>query len=98
MSYFPRGRKRAFLWHFGMPYYGRARTSWTVGPGLEGNDKMSWDDIYKSLVAELGREPDSGEVQERMLEIVSEPAIRERTAPSHIRVVPSGAIPLRQGA
>jgi hypothetical protein len=81
-----------------MPYYSKARKSWTVGPGLERNDTMSWDEIFKSLVAELGREPDSGEVQERMLEIVREPAIRQRTAPSHPRIVPSGVIPLKQGA
>lgn len=31
---------------------------------------MSWDDIYKQLEQELGREPDSGEVQDRILEML----------------------------
>ena len=31
---------------------------------------MSWDDIYKQLEQELGREPDSGEVQNRILEML----------------------------
>ncbi|MHC4646477.1 MAG: hypothetical protein ACYTBJ_13330 [Planctomycetota bacterium] len=30
---------------------------------------MSWDEAYKQLRRELGREPNSGEVQQRMLEI-----------------------------
>ena len=67
-------------------------------PGSERNDAMSWDDIYKSLVAELGREPDSGEVQERMLEIVSEPTIRVQITSSVSPVVTSVAIPLKRGA
>ena len=59
---------------------------------------MSWDDIYKSLIAELGREPDSGEVQERMLEIVSEPMIREQITSSDSPVLLSTVIPLKRGA
>jgi len=31
--------------------------------------KMSWDDAYKQLERELGREPSTGEVQVRMLEM-----------------------------
>ena len=31
---------------------------------------MSWDDIYKKLEDELGRKPDSGEVQIRILEML----------------------------
>ena len=31
---------------------------------------MSWDEIYKQLEDELGREPDSGEVQNRILEML----------------------------
>ncbi len=31
---------------------------------------MSWDEAYKQLKQELGREPNIGEVQKRMLEIV----------------------------
>jgi hypothetical protein len=30
---------------------------------------MSWDEAYKQLERELGREPTIGEVQKRMLEI-----------------------------
>ena len=30
---------------------------------------MSWDEAYRQLEEELGREPSSGEVQKRMLEI-----------------------------
>ena len=33
---------------------------------------MSWDEIFEELEEELGREPDSSEVQNRILEIVSE--------------------------
>jgi hypothetical protein len=31
---------------------------------------MSWDEIYKRLEEELGHEPDSGEVQNRILEML----------------------------
>ena len=31
---------------------------------------MSWDEAYRQLEQELGRQPSSGEVQKRMLEIV----------------------------
>jgi len=57
---------------------------------------MCWDDIYKSLIAELGREPNSGEVQERILEIVSEPMIREQTSPSRSPQIVATAAPLRR--
>jgi hypothetical protein len=30
---------------------------------------MSWDEAYKQLERELGREPGPGEVQQRMLEL-----------------------------
>jgi hypothetical protein len=33
---------------------------------------MSWDEAYNQLQQELGREPDSGEIQQRMLEIAEE--------------------------
>jgi len=33
---------------------------------------MSWDEIYRQLEEELGHEPDSGEVQNRILEILDE--------------------------
>ena len=33
---------------------------------------MSWDEIYKRLEGELGHEPDSGEVQNRILEMLDE--------------------------
>ena len=33
---------------------------------------MSWDEIYRRLEDELGREPDSGEVQNRILEMLNE--------------------------
>ena len=33
---------------------------------------MSWDEIYKRLEEELGNEPDSGEVQNRILEMLDE--------------------------
>jgi len=55
---------------------------------------MCWDDIYRSLIAELGRKPDSGEVQERILEIVSEPMIREQTGPSQSPPITAKAAPL----
>ena len=32
---------------------------------------MSWDEIYKRLEEELGHEPDSGEVQNRILEMLN---------------------------
>jgi len=32
---------------------------------------MSWDEIYKRLEDELGHEPDSGEVQGRILEMLN---------------------------
>ena len=67
-------------------------------PGPERNDTMCWDDIYKALVAELGREPDSGEVQQRILEIVSEPMICEQIAPSQPMTIAATAIPLKKGA
>ena len=35
----------------------------------ERNRTMSWDEAYSQLQQELGREPDSGEVQQKMLEI-----------------------------
>ena len=35
---------------------------------------MSWDDIFKDLEEELGREPDSGEVQNRILEMLQDVA------------------------
>lgn len=59
---------------------------------------MCWDDIYKSLIAELGREPDSGEVQERILEIVGEPMIREQTSASQFPQIAPTAAPLRRSA
>ncbi len=31
---------------------------------------MSWDEIYRRLEEELGHEPDSGEVQNRILEML----------------------------
>ena len=31
---------------------------------------MSWDEIYRRLEEELGYEPDSGEVQNRILEML----------------------------
>ena len=31
---------------------------------------MSWDEIYKQLEDELGHEPNSGEVQNRILEML----------------------------
>lgn len=31
---------------------------------------MSWDEIYKQLEEELGHEPDSGDVQNRILEML----------------------------
>jgi hypothetical protein len=31
---------------------------------------MSWDEIYRKLEDELGRKPDSGEVQIRILEML----------------------------
>ncbi len=39
---------------------------------------MSWDDIFKTLAEELGRDPQSNEVQERILEIVAEPAVAKQ--------------------
>ena len=33
---------------------------------------MSWDEIFKELEEELGREPNSSEVQNRILEMVTE--------------------------
>jgi hypothetical protein len=33
---------------------------------------MSWDDIFNDLEEELGREPDSGEVQNKMLEMLED--------------------------
>lgn len=33
---------------------------------------MSWDDIFNDLEEELGREPDSGEVQNRILEMLKD--------------------------
>ena len=33
---------------------------------------MSWDEIYRLLEKELGHEPDSGEVQNRILEMLDE--------------------------
>ena len=33
---------------------------------------MSWDEIYKRLEEELGHEPDSVEVQNRILEMLDE--------------------------
>jgi len=33
---------------------------------------MSWDEIYKRLEEEFGHEPDSGEVQNRILEMLDE--------------------------
>jgi len=33
---------------------------------------MSWDEAYNQLRQELGREPDSGEIQQKMLEIAEE--------------------------
>ena len=33
---------------------------------------MSWDEAYNQLQQELGREPDSGEIQRKMLEIAEE--------------------------
>ena len=33
---------------------------------------MSWDEIYKRLEEELGHEPDSREVQNRILEMLDE--------------------------
>jgi len=59
---------------------------------------MSWDDIFKSLITELGREPDSGEVQERMLEIVTDSMDRERIASTPSLIITSPAIPLKKGA
>ena len=38
----------------------------------ERSKEMSWDEIFEELEEELGREPDSSEVQNRILEIVSE--------------------------
>ena len=38
---------------------------------------MSWDDIFKDLEEKLGREPDSGEVQNRILEILQEAACEQ---------------------
>jgi hypothetical protein len=38
---------------------------------------MSWDEAYNQLQQELGREPDSGEVQQKMLEI-ADVVLRER--------------------
>ena len=32
---------------------------------------MSWDEIYKRLEEELGHEPGSGEVQDRILEMLN---------------------------
>ncbi|MHC4501249.1 MAG: hypothetical protein ACYS21_19305 [Planctomycetota bacterium] len=39
---------------------------------------MSWDDAYRELEQELGREPSSGEVQERMLRMVESKTEREQ--------------------
>jgi hypothetical protein len=33
---------------------------------------MSWDKIYKLLQRQLGRQPSSGEVQQKMLEILQD--------------------------
>ena len=33
---------------------------------------MSWDEAYNQLQHELGREPDSSEIQRKMLEIAEE--------------------------
>ncbi|MHC4214086.1 MAG: hypothetical protein ACYSWP_12005 [Planctomycetota bacterium] len=35
----------------------------------ERNRTMSWDEAYNQLQQELGREPNSGEIQRKMLEI-----------------------------
>ena len=32
---------------------------------------MSWDEIYRRLEEEFGHEPDSGEVQNRILEMLN---------------------------
>lgn len=45
---------------------------------------MSWDDIYKKLEDELGRKPDSGEVQIRILEML-ESGIEVILHPNHYR-------------
>jgi len=39
---------------------------------------MSWDESYRQLKQELGREPNSGEVQKRMLEIAKRKIQKER--------------------
>ena len=39
---------------------------------LERNRTMSWDEAYNQLQQELGREPNSGEIQQKMLEIAGE--------------------------
>lgn len=39
---------------------------------------MSWDEAYRQLQQELGREPNSSEVQKRMLEIAQRKTQNER--------------------
>jgi len=39
---------------------------------------MSWDEAYRQLKQELGREPNSGEVQKRLLEIAERKIQNER--------------------
>jgi hypothetical protein len=39
---------------------------------------MSWDETYRQLKQELGREPNSGEVQKEMLEIAERKIQNER--------------------
>jgi hypothetical protein len=38
---------------------------------------MSWDEAYKQLKKELGREPRSDEVQKRMLEIAAQQILND---------------------
>jgi hypothetical protein len=40
---------------------------------------MSWDEAYRQLKQELGREPRNGEVQEKMLEIAERKIQKEQS-------------------
>lgn len=42
-----------------------------LGSGFERIKGLSWDDIFRRSAEELGREPDSHEVQSRMLEMLN---------------------------
>ncbi len=50
---------------------------------------MFWDDVFKSLAKELGREPTSGEVQRRLLDICTDPSISRKLR--HVRLWVAGA-------